>query len=359
MYRLIPIGSLIFNFVYFFIFTKVLRNFIPLDKIPILKNMNDAVLSVILFSFIFIFLYTENGQRVVAFFAHGRNTIGREERILEPILNDLMSKYDIGGYSNPILFRYKIIGFLRDITLGKIKFLETAYTRILRNYKTGTVKIFTYDSLDIESNSFGNCIFISKGALDGKAITQDELKALIYNEFAQIQYNISNKRLLHQGNILLARFSCLFSVLLYPLASFFGVYTRSPKDFVMNNFILLGLIIVCLVRLIIFYFLYRHNIAFTNLFYMLYEREIFVDADRATDNAGLSKPMLSYLEKLYHFKLIPKDLGKLFAELRPLVAYRINYFDNVLGRNKNLDINNTKWSSNYIKYTQTLTNRKD
>ena len=54
-----------------------------------------------------------------------------------------------------------------------------------------------------------------------------------------------------------------------------------------------------------------------------------------------------------------KKFQVLFVELRPLVAYRINYFDNVLGKNKELSVDNYAWSSNYMERVQTVNNNKN
>jgi len=68
--------------------------------------------------------------------------------------------------------------------------------------------------------------------------------------------------------------------------------------------------------------------------------------------------MLSYLDKLYAFKLESKNVSTLFVELRPLVAYRINYFENVLGKNQELSKDNYAWSSNYMERVQSIHNKK-
>uniref|UniRef100_UPI000ADCAE47 hypothetical protein n=1 Tax=Clostridium botulinum TaxID=1491 RepID=UPI000ADCAE47 len=113
-------------------------------------------------------------------------------------------------------------------------------------------------------------------------------------------------------------------------------------------------VFICVIRII----LWRLTKKFTNVPYMLYERKIFIKADRATHKQGFSAGMLSYLEKLYAFKLGDKETSQLFVELRPLVAYRINYFDNVLGRNRELSADNYAWSSNYMERVQTINNNK-
>ena len=285
MYRLIPIGSFIFNFAYFYIFVKCLRMLIPNDII-ILGEVDDILLAMILYIVVLMILYTRNGQRFVAFCANGRNTIGREEKKIQPIINELVDNTDIGGYSSPIIFKYKVLSYFNSVTLGKVSILRNAVERVIQEYKVGTVKLFTFDSLDIESNSFGNSIFLAKGAIDN--LPQDELKAVIYNEFAQVKYNISNKRLLHQSGILIARLSCLFTVILIPIVyyvQFLQVDSglNTMLEFVGNMMFLVGFMLIALLRLFIFYTLWKNNLNFTNVFYMFYERNIFLEADRATE----------------------------------------------------------------------------
>jgi len=313
-------------------------------------------------------MYTQFGQRCVAFISRGRNTIGREEKVLQPIIDELKDRTDIRGYSAPIYMQFRVLDALNNFTGKKVKKLDRKVNRMRYEYLTGTVKIFTFDSLDIESNSYGNSIFISKGSID--TLTPGELKAVIYNEFAQIKTNVANMRLLHDGNILLGRISAIASIILAPFALTIGVFSSSilsSLSFSGGSYgsgigtivSRLGLIIMYLLFCIVRIILWQVTKKFTNTPYMLYERKIFIKADRATHKSGFSADMLSYLEKLYAFKLGDKEVSKLFVELRPLVAYRINYYDNVLGRNKDLSADNYAWSSNYMERVQTINNNKN
>src|SRR5690554_5328603 len=100
MYKLIPIFSIIFNFIFIYILEITLSVFVPQD----LLVFNHFVRTVSLYFFLILFLYTPLGQRVVAFFARGRNIIGREERIIEPILKDLKDSNMLSGFSTPVYF---------------------------------------------------------------------------------------------------------------------------------------------------------------------------------------------------------------------------------------------------------------
>jgi len=312
-------------------------------------------------------MYTQFGQRCVAFFVRGRNTIGREEKTLQPIIEELKDRTDIRGYSTPVYIQFKILEGLNNLTLKIIKKLDRKVNKMKSEYLTGTVKIFSFDSLDIETNSYGNSIFISKGAIE--TLTQGELKSVIYNEFAQIKTNIANMRLFHDGNILLGRLSTIGSLILAPIAVATGLigstvltsltqsslYGSSVGSIATKAGIIFIYSIVCIIRLILMQITKRY----TNVFYMFYERNIFIKADRATHKAGFSEDMLSYLEKLYVFKLDSKQVSNLFIEVRPLIAYRINYFDNVIGRNKQLLQDNYAWSSNYMDRVETINNNKN
>ena len=355
MIRLIPIISILFNFFFLNLLGKVVTQFFPPDFLPFTNTIRTLILYLI---FLF-FLYTPTGQRVVAFCAKGRNLIGREEKVLEPIVEQLKDRTDIRGYSAPVWIQLKVLSALNNVTGKKIKALDRRVNRIAYEYMTGTVKIFAFDSLDIESNSYGNSIFISKGAID--TLEKGELIALTYNEFAQIKYNVANKRLLHDGTILLSRIATILAVFLAPIAYFYsftvGVFAfRTGLPGILSSIgILVEVIILCIARLLG----WRLTRNYTNAPYMLYERRLFITADRATHKAGFSGDMLKYLEKLYIFKLQDKEFSKLFVELRPLVAYRINYYENVLGHNKNLSQDNYAWSSNYMERVQTLKNNKN
>jgi len=351
---LIPILSILFNLFFLSLLGQVVTQFFPPDFLP----FTNGIRTLIFYLFFLFFIYTPLGQRVIAFFVKGRNLIGREEKILEPIIEQLKDRTDIRGYSAPVLIQYKVLSALNNITGKKIKVLDRRVNRISYEYLTGTVKIFAFDSLDIESNSYGNSIFISKGAID--TLEKGELTALLYNEFAQVKYNISNKRLLHDGTILLGRIATILSILLAPVAFFYSftvgavAFQTGIQGVLSSIGTMLTVIILGAARLIGWALTRKY----TNAPYMLYERKIFVEADRATHKAGFSSDMLTYLEKLYVFKLQDKDLSKLFVELRPLVAYRINYFDNILGHNRNLSEDNYAWSSNYMERVQILKNNK-
>lgn len=339
----------------------MLSCFIPAQWLP----FNAVVRTLILYIILIFGMYSQFGQRCVAFFARGRNTIGREENVLQPVIELLKDRTDIRGYSAPVLLQFRILEALNNLTGKKIKALDRRVNRIKFEYLTGTVKIFTYDSLDIETNSYGNSVFISKGAID--TLTPGELRAVIYNEFAQIKTNIANKRLLHDGNIVLGRASAIVSLILAPFAITIGLMSNFAYSAFMdafgssigNVFAQMGFVLfyslICIARIL----LWRLTKKWTNTPYMLYERKIFVKADRATHKEGFSADMLSYLEKLYAFKLGDKEVSKLFVELRPLVAYRINYFDNVLGKNRELSADNYAWSSNYMDRVQTINNNKN
>ncbi|WP_130808267.1 hypothetical protein [Senegalia massiliensis] len=354
MLRVIPLISILFNFYFLKLFETVFSQFFPPGSLPFTSLIRTLILYLI---FLFL-LYTPAGQRGVAFIVKGRNLIGREEKVLEPILEQLKDRTDIRGYSAPIWIQYKLLSSLNNVTGKKIKALDRSVNRISYEYMTGTVKVFAFDSLDIESNSYGNSIFISKGAID--SLETSELTALLYNEFAQIKYNIANKRLLHDSTILLGRMATILAVILAPIAYF---YSLSVGTFILGTgiqgiFSSLGMVVLTLVVGMLRLIGWGFTRKYTNAPYMLYERKIFIEADRSTHKAGFSADMLSYLDKLYVFKLQDKDLSKLFVELRPLVAYRINYFENVLGYNRNLSQDNYAWSSNYMERVQTLRNQK-
>ena len=361
---LVPIFNTLFNLIFIGILQFILTSFIPTQWLP----FNGTVRTLILYLFLLFGMYSRFGQICVAFFARGRNTIGREEKTLQPIIEQLKDRTDIRGYSAPVHLQFRILEALNNFTGKKIKVLDRRVNQIKYEYLTGTVKIFTYDSLDIETNSYGNSIFISKGALD--TLTSGELRAVIHNEFAQIKTNIANVRLLHDGNIVLGRLSAILSLIVAPLAatlgilsgamlvsssigSSFGASSLAPS--LMKAVVIALLSVICIVRLVVDKLLEKWG----NTPYMLYERKIFIKADRATHKAGFSADMLSYLDKLYVFKLGNKEVSKLFVELRPLVAYRINYFDNVLGKNIGLSADNYAWSSNYIERVQTVNNNKN
>lgn len=364
MLNIIPIFNILINIAFIGIFQYVLSCFIPTQWLP----FNGTIRTLILYLIILFGMYTQFGQMCVAFCARGRNTIGREEKVLQPIIEQLKDRTDIRGYSAPVLMQFKILQALNNLTGKIIKPLDRKVNRIKYEYLTGTVKIFTFDSYDIETNSYGNSIFISKGAIE--TLQNDELKAVLYNEFAQIKTNISNMRLLHDGNIILGRLSAIVTIILAPFAlgaGIVGTVVNSMNSIgnafgtvnpIGSMFSQMGLMIfyvfACIVRII----LWRLTRKFTNVAYMLYERKLFVKADRATHKQGLSSSMLSYLEKLYAFKLGDKETSELFVELRPLVAYRINYFDNVLGKNRELSEDNYAWSSNYMERVQTINNNK-
>ncbi len=361
---LIPIFNIFLNLTFIGIFQFVLSCFIPTQWLP----FNGTVRTLILYIILIFGMYTQFGQRCVAFFARGRNTIGREEKILQPVIEQLKDRTDIRGYSAPVYIQFRILDALNNFTGKKIKVLDRKVNCMKYEYITGTVKIFSYDSLDIETNSYGNSIFISKGALD--TLTPGELRAVIYNEFAQIKTNVANMRLLHDGNTVLGRTSAILSLILAPfavtigllgssmLASFTGVSSAYGSQFG-SGIEKFGLVIFyslfCVIRIV----LWQLTKKWTNMPYMMYERKIFIKADRATHKSGFSADMISYLEKLYAFKLGDKEVSKLFVELRPLVAYRINYFDNVLGKNRELSQDNYAWSSNYMERVQTINNNKN
>jgi len=174
--------------------------------------------------------------------------------------------------------------------------------------------------------------------------------------------------LLHDGNIVLGRASAIASIILAPFALTIGLlgssmlaslangssYGSSLGDVFSKISLVLFYTLFCIVRVI----LWKLTRKWTNMPYMFYERKIFIKADRATHKAGFSTDITSYLEKLYAFKLSDKEVSKLFVELRPLVSYRINYFDNVLGKNRELSTDNYAWSSNYMERVQTINNNK-
>ena len=358
---LIPIFNILFNIFFIGIFELMISCFLPSGLLP----FNHLIRSLILYMIIIFGMYTGFGQMCVAFFARGRNTIGREEKILQPIIEQLKDRTDIRGYSAPVKVQFMILEALNNISGKKIKRLNKRVNRMKYEYFTGTVKIFTFDSLDIETNSYGNSIFISKGALD--TLPTNELRAVIYNEFAQIKTNVANMRVLHDGNILLGRASAIISLILSPFAltvgifssaiftSFSGSYGSNFADIFGNIGTIITYSLFCIIRLVLWFITKKY----TNTAYMLFERKIFIQADRATHKAGFSSDLLSYLEKLYVFKLGDKEVSSLFVELRPLVAYRINYFDNVLGKNKELSADNYAWSSNYMERVQTVNNNKN
>ncbi|HEY8891701.1 MAG TPA: hypothetical protein VIM70_15770 [Clostridium sp.] len=360
MLRLIPIFNIIINLVFIGFLQFGLSCFVPVQWLP----FNGTIRTLILYIILIFSMYSSVGQRCVAFFANGRNTIGREEKILQPIIEELKDRTDIKGYSSPVYMQYKITDALNNLTGKKIKLLDRKIEKMKFEYLTGTVKIFTYDSLDIEINSYGNSIFVSKGAID--TLPREELKAVIYNEFAQIKTNIANLRLLHDGNIILGRASAILFLIIAPFALTLGLLSSnilatvthsgsfSLNTVFSNLLLIMAYSFYCIIRLV----LWRYTKKWTNLFYMLYERKIFIKADRATHKQGLSSDMLSYLDKLYVFKLGDKDVSRLFVELRPLVAYRINYFENVLGNNRGLSSDNYAWSTNYMERVQSIHNKK-
>lgn len=361
---LIPVFNILFNLLFIGILQFMIFSFIPLQWLP----FNHIIRTLIIYIVILFGMYTHFGQRCVAFFTRGRNTIGREEKILQPIIEQLKDRSDIRGYSAPIYIQFRILDALNNFTGKKMKQLDRKVNRMRYEYLTGTVKIFTFDSLDIESNSYGNSIFISKGAME--TLTLGELKAVIYNEFAQIKTNISNMRLLHDGNVLIGRISAVASIIISPFALTLGLLSSSAlSSFTFSGgsygsefgavFTRIGLTIMCVLICIIRLVLWRFTKKYTNTPYMFYERKIFIKADRATHKSGFSADMLSYLEKLYAFKLGDKEVSRLFVELRPLVAYRINYFDNILGKNRELSQDNYAWSSNYMERVQTVNNNKN
>ena len=356
---IIPIFNILFNIIFLGLCEAMVSFLIPSQWLP----FNHMVRTLILYMIIIFTMYTQFGQRCVAFFARGRNTIGREEKILQPIIEQLKDRTDIRGFSAPIYFQFKIFEALNNLSCKKIKKLNTKVNRMKYEFLTGTVKIFTFDSLDIETNSYGNSIFISKGALD--TLSTNELRAVIYNEFAQIKANISNIRLLHDGNIIIGRASAIIALIISPFSLAIGTFSNliysslnsftNIAEIFSNMGAILGIGLICIIRII----LWLVTKKYTNTAYMLFERKIFIKADRATHKAGFSSDLLSYLEKLYVFKLGDKDVSTLFVELRPLVAYRINYFDNVLGKNKELSEDNYAWSSNYMERVQTVNNNKN
>lgn len=345
----LPVFTLLFNLIFIQMLEITLVSFLPTTWLP----FDHYTRTIIFYIIMVFFMYSRGGQMIVANVINGRCTIGREERIFEPLMEELKEKTDIKGFSSAVWVQFKILNALNKTTFGIIKPLNRRVNRIKNEYLTGTVRIFTFDSLDLETNSYGNSIFISKGAID--TLTYEELRAVVYNEFAQIKTNISNIRLFHDGTILLSRICSVLTVLLAPFAIIFNIANSihiaslshaSSNDIfqgIGNILVILVLSLFSLIRIAI-WLITRRN---TNVLYMAYERRIFVRADRATNKAGFSADMLSYLEKLYVFKLNNKDT-KIFKELRPLVAYRINYFDNVLGRNRTLLESNHAWSSNYI-----------
>lgn len=362
MTKIFLILNIAFNLIFIKFLEVVISCFIPEKWLP----FNSTIRTLIIYLIVLIFLYTEMGQRCVAFFVRGRNTIGREEKVLQPIVEELKDRNDIKGFSKPVLVEYKIMNGLNNLTAQKIKILDRKVNKMKFEYMTGTVKIFSLDSLDIETNSYGNSIFISKGAID--TLSQGELRAVIHNEFAQIKTNIANLRLLHDSNLLLGRISAIAVVILSPIALTLGIIGNSYLSSItgtgatemLNNVInkislLVPVCVFSLVRIIAWAFTKKYS----NLFYMFFERKIFIRADRATHKAGYSNEMINYLEKLYAFKLGDKEYSKLFVELRPLVAYRINYFDNVLGKNIGLSKGNYAWSSNYMERVQTVNNNKN
>lgn len=364
---LVPLFSIIFNFYFLWALESTLSaTLLPPTAMP----FNSFIRTLFYYLVIVMFLYTPTGQRLVAFFASGRNTIGREERVLEPIIEQLKDRTDIRGYSAPVWFQFVFLNALNTLTGKAIKPLDRRVNRIKYEYLTGTVKIFTYDNLDIDTNSYGNSIFISKGAVD--TLTRGELTAAVYNEFAQIKYNIANKRLLHDAGVLIGRASAILMVIVAPFAIALQIWHTifqaafnpagsmglAGNNLLMSIFVVISGFIIGLIRVIVMVILAKNNINFTQLPYMLYERKIFIDADRATHKAGFSADMASYLDKLYYYKLNQKNLAKLFVELRPLVAYRLNYFENLLGKNSDLSEDNYAWSSNYMERVQVLNNQK-
>lgn len=362
MLNIIPIFNIIINLTFIGILQYTLSCFVPTQWLP----FNGTVRTLILYLLIVFGMYTQFGQRCVAFFVRGRNTIGREEKVLQPVIEQLKDRTDIRGYSAPVWIQFQILNALNNFTGKMIKGLDKKVNRMKYEYLTGTVKIFTFDSLDIETNSYGNSIFISKGAID--TLTPGELRAVIYNEFAQIKTNVANMRLLHDGNILLGRMSAIATLILAPFAFSVGLMGSSILSSMTNSaygssfggiFAKMGILFfysfACIARIV----LWLLTSKYTNTLYMFYERKIFIKADRATHKAGFSADMISYLEKLYAFKLGDKEMSKLFVELRPLVAYRINYFDNVLGKNRELSTDNYAWSSNYMERVQTINNNKN
>lgn len=360
----IPIFNILFNLFFIGALEFMFSCFFPPQWLP----FNHLIRTLIIYIILILGMYTQFGQRCVTFFARGRNTIGREEKILQPIIEQLKDRTDIRGYSAPVYIHFRVLDALNNFTGKKLKRLDRKVNRMKYEYLTGTAKIFTFDSLDIETNSYGNSIFISKGAID--TLTPGELKAVIYNEFAQIKTNVANMRLLHDGNILLGRISAMASIILSPFALIIGMFSSSILSSLSSTVgsygsgvgtsigrlgIMVMYVLICISRII----LWRLTQKYTNTPYMLYERKIFIKADKATHKAGFSADILSYLEKLYTFKLGDKEVSKLFVELRPLVSYRINYYDNVLGKNRDLSTDNYAWSSNYMERVQTINNNKN
>ena len=356
MIRLIPIISLLFNFSFFLSLETIISSFIP--GLPLSSPLRSAILYLL----IMFLLYTPLGQRTVAFMVRGRNMIGQEEKKIEPIMENLKERTDIRGYSRPVLMQLRILEAFNKVTNRKIKVLDRRINRIKYEFMTGTVKIFTIDALDIESNSYGNSIFLSKGAID--TLSHEQLEAVIYNEFAQIKCNIANKRLLHDSGVLIGRICAFTIVLLAPISLTWsmvsGIYAGISNSGAqaLSFTTALTSLFLALSRLLVMGVLKILKLNITQLPYMFYERKIFIQADRSTFKQGFGKNMLQYLEQLYIFKLEKKNLGTLFVELRPLVAYRINYFDNLLGNNKLLSESNYAWSSNYMERVEVINNQK-
>ena len=153
---LVPICNIILNFLFIGILQFIVTSFIPAQWLP----FNGTIRTMIIYLLLLFGMYTQFGQICVAFFARGRNTIGREEKILQPIIEQLKDRTDIRGYSAPVHLQFRILGALNNFTGKKIKVLDRKVNRMKYEYLTGTVKIFTFDSLDIETNSYGNSIFI-------------------------------------------------------------------------------------------------------------------------------------------------------------------------------------------------------
>ena len=88
---LIPIFNILLNISFIGILEFMVSCFIPGQFLP----FNHMIRTLLIYMIIIFGMYTEFGQRCVAFFARGRNTIGREEKILQPIMEQLKDRTDM------------------------------------------------------------------------------------------------------------------------------------------------------------------------------------------------------------------------------------------------------------------------
>lgn len=323
---LIPLGSILYNFLYLAGFEIAISSLLPQEYLIFSHFTRMAIIFIIYL----LFLFSQVGQEFVVWFIGGRKIIGREERKLEGLIQQLKDETDINGFTSTSFYYLKFLKLFKK---------NEKYQKM---FATSFIKIFIKDQLDVDSISFGNAIILNKGAID--TLKKSELKALIYNEIMQVKYNISAKRLLHQSIVIMGRVSCIISLISLP---FFAVKIYMSNKQFMNTVIIV--FVFSLIRVVIWL---KSKGAFTNLFYQFYELIIFKEADLATYSMGFGADMVKYLDKLYIFK-IKKSFGrmgksKLFSDVKPIVPYRINTYENLLGNNKNLNELNVNWSSNYI-----------